>query len=162
MSTRDECLAQGLLFTISGNLRPRQQPERLLMVTADARAVLVQDLKTMTSDNFYSGSQSPLEQTADIFNRFVSGDAMGHPLPPHEMSPHGQGVFRLRTHDMRFDGWFPAKNFFVIAAIHTKQQCNAPGFNNAIYAQVRATRQVIGLNGGTFMTAGDYRDLIQL
>lgn len=162
MSTRDECLAQGLLFTIIGNLRRRQRPERLLMATADAKAVLVQDLTTMTSDNYYPGSQSPLEQTADIFNRFVSGDAMGHPLPPHEMAPRGEGVFRLRTHDMRFDGWFPIKNFFVIAAIHTKQQCNAAGFNDAIFAQILATRQAINLNGGTYVTAGDYRDLIQL
>jgi hypothetical protein len=147
---------------MSGNLRRRQQPERVLMATADAMAVLVQDLKTMTSDNFYPGSQSPLEQTADIFNRFISGDAMAHPLPPHEMSPRGAGVFRLRTQDLRFDGWFPIKNFFVIAAIHTKQQCKANGFDDAIYAQVLATRLAINLNGGTYVTAGDYRDLIQL
>ena len=162
MSTLDECRKQGLLMTISGNLRRHQRAERLLMATAGAMAVLAQDLKTMTSDNFHPGSQSPLEQTADIFNRFISGDPMGHPLPPHEMSPQGNGVFRLRTPDLRFDGWFPNTNFFVIAAIHTKQQCKAPGFNDAIYAQVLATRQAIGLNGGTFMTAGDYRDLIQL
>lgn len=160
MSTLDECRAQGLLFSIGGNLRRRQQALRLLMACSGAMGVLRRDLAGMTSDDFFPGSNTPLMQAADIFNRFVAGEGLDHPLPPHEMSPLGEGVWRIRTPDLRFDGWFPERNFFVIAAVNTKNQCKLAGFNDAICQHVIIERQTVNLNNGTYVTSEDYRDLI--
>ena len=115
----------------------------------------------MATDNFYPGSATPREQAAVLFRSFVAGEEFDDPVP-HEMDPRGQGVWRLRTADLRFDGWFPRPNFFVVGAFDHKKETMKDGRNNEMYREVLALRATTNLDNGIFATQGDYRDLIRL
>lgn len=115
----------------------------------------------MATDNYIPGSLRPLEQAAILFNHFVAGEDFDPPVP-HEMEPKGQGVWRLRTADLRFDGWFPDRNFFVIGAFDSKALAKDRARSDAMLAEVLALRSSTNLMGGQFVNAEDYRDLIRL
>jgi hypothetical protein len=162
MSTLDECYASGVLVKMGGNLRAKQIAMRLLLCSTAVRDKMTQELPGMKSDDVIPNSARPLAQAADLMNRFVSG---GDFLPPkpHEMSPVGNGVWRLRTADLRFDGWFPETNFFVIGAFDSKANCVANRTrDDEMYEEVIDLRRSTNLLGGKFEQAGDYRDLIRL
>lgn len=162
MSTLEECYERGLLIKMGGNLRARQQAMRLLLCSVAVVEKMKNELPIMKSDNVIPGSVRPLEQAADIMNRFVSGDDF-LPPKPHEMAPAGQGVWRLRTPDLRFDGWFPERNFFVIGAFDSKANCVANrARDDEMYQEVIDFRQATNLFDGKFENSEDYHDLIRL
>lgn len=145
-----------------GNLRARQLPCRLLVAGYDVLGKMKAELPKMVTDGVIPDSVRPLAQAADLFNVFVSGGDFSPPLP-HQMRPLGHGVWRLRTPDLRIDGWFPDRNFFVIGAFDSKANCEAnKGRDNAMVAEVIDLRTKTNLLGGTYMEAEDYHDLIRL
>lgn len=161
MSTLEECVKANLLVRLGGNLRAHQQAQRLLVMCAEALDDMKVRLPGMQADGHVDGADRPLNQAAALFNLFVSGEPFDDPVP-HQMRPLGQGVWRLRTADLRFDGWFPVPNFFVIAAFDHKQETLKPGRNDAMYKRVLAVRAGTDLNGGAFAMQEDYHDLVRL
>lgn len=115
----------------------------------------------METDNFIPGSVRPVEQAAVLFNHFVAGEDFNPPVP-HEMEPKGQGIWRLRTPDLRFDGWFPERNFFVIGAFDSKAGAKIRARSDAMVTEVLALRSAVNLLGGKYMTSEDYNDLVRL
>lgn len=161
MSTLEDCIAAKLLVCAKGNLRRHQQPNRLLVMGIDVMMDIRTRLPSMTTDGYFPGSVTPREQAAVLFNHFVAGEDFDPPLP-HEMEPIGQGVWRLRTADLRFDGWFPERNFFVIGAFDSKENAKIRARSDAMVAEVLALRSAINLSGGAYLTSEDYHDLIRL
>lgn len=161
MSTIEECHAAKLLVIIGGNLRRTQLAQRMLLAGPEVVEKMKSELPGMMTDEFFPGSVRPVQQAAILFRHFVAGDDFQPPLP-HEMRPHGQGVWRLKTPDLRFDGWFPVRNVFVIGAFDSKAQAKMPGRNDEMVAEVVALRNRTQLNGGKYLESEDYRDLIQL
>lgn len=159
MSTLEECKNTGKLITIGGGLRRHQLPVRLLTATPPAVEWMKTVLPTLTTDNFIPGSTRPLEQADNLFRRFVSGADFDPPVP-HQMRPLGQGVWRLRTPDLRLDGWFPQKCIFVIANADQKRNTKKPGRDDLIFQLVLETRANLNLFGGKYEESEDYHDLI--
>lgn len=160
MSTLEQCIEQNLLVRARGNLRSHQQPNRLLVLGVAVMVELQKKLPGMTTDEYFAGSVRPLQQAAVLFNRFVAGDDFDPPVP-HEMDPKGLGVWRLRTPDLRFDGWFPERNFFVIGAFDSKANADRAR-SDAMFEEVQALRAATNLMNGQYLTSEDYRDLIRL
>lgn len=161
MSTLEECVRANLLVKLGGNLRPHQQEHRLLVMGAEALKDMRERLPLMKTDGFIEGADSPLNQAAALIHLFISGEDFDEPVP-HQMSPLGQGVWRLRTADLRFDGWFPQTNFFVIGAFDHKQETLRPGRNAQMYQQVLDLRSSTKLLDGRFADQEDYRELVRL
>ncbi len=122
---------------------------------------MVAVLPTLQSDGFFPGSARPREQAAVLFRNFIAGHPFNDPLP-HEMHPLGQGIWRLKTPDLRFDGWFPDFNFFVIGAFDTKQNAKLNGRDDAMVAEVVALRTKTNLLGGAYRREENIHDLIRL
>lgn len=116
-------------------------------------------LPRLQTDGYYPDSASPIQQAAVLFNSFVAGDDLNPPLP-HEMRPMGQGIWRLRTPDLRFDGWFPRRNYFVIGAFDSKTGTKAIGRNTQMVAEVLELRENTNLEGGVFLAAESFHELI--
>lgn len=116
-------------------------------------------LPDLQTDNYYPGSSTPKQQLATFARRFVGGDAFEPPMP-HEMKPAGQGVWRMRTADLRLDGWFADHCFFVIGAIETKA-LSVGQRSNEMYAEVIAARTAINLNNGKYLK-GEINELIRI
>jgi hypothetical protein len=161
MSTLDECIAANILARVGGNLRRHQQPHRLLVIGVTVLEDLKRRLPGMETDNYFPGSVRPVEQAAVLFNHFVAGEDFDPPVP-HEMEPKGQGVWRLRTPDLRFDGWFPERNYFVIGAFDSKSNAKIRMRSDAMVMEVLALRSAANLADGKYMSSEDYYDLIRL
>lgn len=158
MSTLKECVDAGLLIWIGGNLRPHQQPCRLLAATPRAIEWMRMTLPTLPSDGYADGAMSPMAQAGSLFNRWVAGEPFERPLP-REMRPVGEGIWELRTDDLRFFGWFPQHKAFVISAAQPASTCKDKDLYRGFLAQAVADRGRIALNGGTFMK-GNIDDLV--
>lgn len=150
----NEALIAGLLAKIGGGLQSWQQPFRRLLATHEVIAWMKANLKNAQNDGFNPDAGSPLDQAADLFNRFVSGDTIEPPLP-HPMKPEADGVYRFRTSDIRFDGWFPETCCFVIGAIDLKSSIVDNGLDGVQMQKVINARQSLQINAGAYLT-GDY------
>tara|TARA_R100001369_G_scaffold45482_1_gene71707 strand:+ start:361 stop:741 length:381 start_codon:yes stop_codon:yes gene_type:complete len=76
------------------------------------------------TDGFFAGSVSPKEQMMLMARDFCAGDEMTPPLP-HIMTPPKEGIWRFRTPDLRFVGWFPTKGAYIVSEIELKSHCTA-------------------------------------
>lgn len=121
MRTIEECLREGDVACVRVRLTSRQQPMRLLMAAPSVQHWMTNEMARVEADGHVIGAISPYLQATAAFRRFIVGEDFQPPLP-HEMSPLGQGVWRFRTDDLRFDGWFPRRGAFVIAAAATKAE----------------------------------------
>lgn len=153
MSTLEECCAARLLIKVRGNLRPHQRPDRILLATPRAIDWMNTVLKDLQTDGFVHGAIRPIQQAGVLFNTFVSGADFEPPLP-HEMNPKGNGIWEIRTHDLRFFGWFPMRGMFVISDVNTKAKC----LDHSLYAgyatQAANDRITINLMDGRFIDGG--------
>jgi hypothetical protein len=61
-----------------------------------------------------------------LFNTFLSGGDV-RSFPPKCLQPVEDGVWELRTHDLRFFGWFWRRGVFVTAEADTKANASQMG-----------------------------------
>lgn len=153
MSTVQECVVKGLLVRISGRLRAHQQPMRVLLSTERAVTWMKSELHNLDSDGYVPGALRPRDQAAILFNQFVAGDDLPDPQP-HEMKPLGNGIWEIRTADLRFFGWFPQRGIFVISAIAAATSCKDRKLYEGYYDQARSDRSAIDLMGGSYIAGG--------
>jgi hypothetical protein len=161
MPTVEECFKAGRLIPLKGNLGARDVAHRLLVARPEVVEWMRQHLPGMQTDGFFPGSVEPRMQALLLFRAFVSGKPFDPPLP-HEMEKRGFGVWRLRTVDLRFDGWFPRRCFFVIASVETKLNTKVPGRNDEIYHSVIQFREELGLFNGVYENSGDFNELVRI
>ena len=155
MSTTDDISARvesGDIVPCRPPLRGREQPCRLLYFvrSADNRAISL--LKSAVADGFVDGALPPRDQFMVLIRRFVSGDPFDDPQP-HPMRPEDEGIWRIRTHDLRVVGWFPARGIFIITEVELKQNCTAER-DEQLLQEARKAREDLSIGGGTFLTGG--------
>lgn len=153
MPTIEEAIREGLVVKIGGNLQHRQLPNRLLLATREVVEWMKRELPQAKTDGYTVGAATPKEQLAVLFNQFVAGNEIGWPVP-HEMRPNELGIYRLRTDDVRLNGWFPRPKCFVIGSIDFKSNCSGMR-DNQLRDEAKRQRELLGLEGGQFLL-GDY------
>lgn len=157
MPTLEEAINTKLVTTMGGNLKPHQQPTRLLLAVPEVTEWMKLVLPTAKSDGYVAGATNPLQQLLSLFNQFVAGKDLDDPLP-HPMRPHHQGIYRVRTADVRLDGWFPRKGCFIIGAAELTSICKrTAGRDDEMRDTARAWREKLMIEDGNFLT-GDYND----
>jgi hypothetical protein len=65
---------------------------------------------------------TPIQQVDALFHDFVSGADLSYYERSHQMLPVDQGVWELKTLDVRIFGWFPLRAAFIIANIDTMER----------------------------------------
>lgn len=155
MPTLDGLTASGEIVKVGGGLRAHQQPVRRLYAVANVIEWMKTVLPTARSDEFVIGAAHPIYQVDNLFNRFVSGDDFDWPLP-HPMHPDNVGIYRIRTDDVRLNGWIPERCCFVIGSVGLKQG-STTAHDNALRDTAISERERLQINDGAFLL-GDYRD----
>ncbi|QQM31749.1 hypothetical protein JET14_06160 [Martelella lutilitoris] len=138
MPTPSEAVARNELFRVDGVLDAHEQPARLLYITPRAVQWLNTNLENMASDGFYDNAATPAQQADDLFYSFIVGEDIAADLPPHVMLPAEDGIWELRTPDLRMFGWFWRKGVFIISAINSAEMCK----KHSLYAGYR--NQAVG------------------
>lgn len=104
------------------------------------------------SDVDLGDAQSPREQLSVITRRFCRGDDFEHP-PPHPMNPAKDGVWRIRTPDLRIVGWFPQRSLFIVSEIELKRNCTDLRDNQLMLSAIKL-RKKLNIGNGVFLKGG--------
>jgi hypothetical protein len=110
MATLLQLNHQGVLFRLDV-LEQGVQEFRQFYVSPDLRKWITDVLPTSTS--VWNIELTPLEQFVDLTETFCTGDRLmyGHQLKP--LTHIAEGIWELKTQDIRIFGWFPKKDCFI-------------------------------------------------
>jgi hypothetical protein len=118
--TLSDLLREGLIEPVSVLLGPRDQRFRSLYWTKGA-FTWWQSVSTLPSRSL---SSFP-EQLNQAFADFIAGRPMTGMTKCDP--PRGEGIWRLKTPDLRLYGWAPSQNTLILASGELKQVLAKPG-----------------------------------
>jgi hypothetical protein len=144
-------LCQALqLELIEVELEPHEQPQRLIYGHPRFRAWMENVLPNLAADGFFAGAPSPREQVDALLHRFIAGYAI-QSFPPKCIKPEHNGVWELRTYDVRVFGWFWRRGVFIASHADTKSNCKGglyPTYRNGSVSD----RNLLDLDPPKFIT----------
>jgi hypothetical protein len=134
------------------------QEFRCFVASQHLQAWMAQSLPGMTSG--LGLELSPQEQVFALLSLFCSDDPLTIDRHFKPLHCRGQGVWELRTPDVRIFGWFPQKDHFVGVegndATFIKQHDLYPGYIGA----VTRFRDTLDLDEPKFITSTEPRDVV--
>ncbi|WP_347140988.1 hypothetical protein [Paracoccus sp. SSK6] len=158
MPTPQSLEERGLLVKIEVELDPDEQPQRLMYAHARVITWLEEVLPELESDNYVPGALKPEDQADALFYQFISGTAPMQ-MAPNCLRPEEDGVWELRTHDLRFFGWFWRKGVFIIAAAEQAKRCKDLNLYAGYRNQSKYDRENLDLDPPKF-TNGALSDVL--
>lgn len=120
---------------------------------------LQNELPNCLSDGFYQNAATPSQQVDFLFSEFLSTQFPQFELIPHIMQPEREGMWELRTPDLRFFGWFWRKKVFIISAIDTAHRCKKHDLYYGYLSQAKQERSVLNLPPPPFIS-GKLQDVL--
>jgi hypothetical protein len=114
MATLSKLIADGLILRWHIELPPHQQPERSLLLLPQLPARMDHALAEGSTWNI---EESPAQQLDALTVVLVTGEPLvfGRQFKP--LVHHQDGVWYLKTADVRLFGWFPHRDCFIAAAV---------------------------------------------
>lgn len=149
MATIQELCRDRQLELLEVDLDPHELPQRLVYALPRVLIWMESTLPTLTTDGYVPGASTPTEQAENLLYQFIVGKPIKS-MPPKCMRPEGDGVWELRTHDLRFFGWFWRKSIFVVSAIDTKARC-LKGYYHGFRCQAERDRNNLDLDPPKFI-----------
>ena len=155
MATTKQLVDSGRLVKVEGNLLPHQLPQRCIYALPRAIRWMNNDLPTIRTDGVVEGALEPLEQADALINDFLSGIPPDMwVMAPHLMHPHENGVWELRTPDLRFFGWFWRRGIFILSAIGTAEMCKQRNLYHGYQTQCLHDMRALDLDPPCFTDGG--------
>ena len=111
MATLVELENDGQLYRINPQLGLRQQELRCIYVLPELQQWLQETLPGLGSSWFIE--QSPIEQLDALIEVFCSGETLTFSRQFKPLTAIGDGIWELKTADLRVFGWFPQKDYFI-------------------------------------------------
>jgi hypothetical protein len=158
MATIATLVANRELIEIDGGLAPHQQPERLVYALPHVVQWLDQTLSTLRPFALDT-MMTPIEQVYALFYDFISGDDFAYYERCHAMRPAPQGVWELKTTDVRLFGWFYRRGVFICANIDEMNRVKSLGLYAGYRNDIVYRRGLLRLDGQQFVVGG-YRDVL--
>ncbi|SRR5579885_1254218 len=158
MATLATLVSSKKLVQIGGGLAKDEQPVRLLYAYPHVIEWLNDTLPALEPFDA-DGMQSPLEQVDDLFHDFVAGEDFSFYELSHSMEPLEDGVWELKTPDIRLFGWFYKKGIFLAANIDTMERVKKHNLYAGYRDDVVRRRNQLDLDAPKFVTGG-YADVL--
>lgn len=139
-------------------LPPREQELRRIYVSPKLRLWIEVELGGLVSD--WNLQLTPEEQLAEYFEVFCSGSpiTVEHQLKP--IQHVGDGVWYLKTSDLRVFGWFPEKDCFVGVVAKLATFAKKHQLYHGLAGEVVQFRDTLDLDPPKFVPGGDPNDVI--
>lgn len=113
MATLLELIQQGKLFRFDPALGRNEMEMRRIFLLPCARDWLVEVLPT--TESTWKIEVSPVEQLDALVYEFCSGKPLKIGTRFKSLVHLGEGIWELKTADLRLFGWFVAKDSFVVS-----------------------------------------------
>ena len=111
MATLLELDNAGSVFRIDPALGPREQESRRIYVLPELQRWLQDELLALGST--WKIEQSPQEQLDALVAIYCSGDTLTYNWHFRPLNNLGDGIWEMKTADLRVFGWFPNKDDFI-------------------------------------------------
>lgn len=111
MATVLDLAAQGKLSKLDAQLEPPQQELRMVHAGPKLLKWIQNDLSSLQST--WRIEQSPAEQLDDLMQVFCSGEPLTVGWQFKSLTHVADGVWELKTPDLRVFGWFHQKDCFI-------------------------------------------------
>jgi hypothetical protein len=158
MATLLELERQGFLVRYDPELEARVLEQRQLYLSKVAEKWLEKVLPNLESQ--WDTTESPLEQVDDLLAKFSSGGPLSHGRQFHVMHPIAQGIWELKTADVRMFGWFVAKDCFILSNCESAHRLkntkpNQPSAYSRNVAAAASFRGILNLDEPKFLEGSD-------
>jgi hypothetical protein len=158
MATILELVQTAKLFRYEAHLGRRQQPCRAIYVSERLGIWLRDDLPNLGST--WNIEASPAEQLDAKLNIFVSGETLTFDYDLKPIQPIGQGVWELKTEDLRVFGWFPSVDVFIGVVADTAQRIKDIGLYAGYRNEVVLFRKKLDLSEPKFIDGDQPNDVV--
>lgn len=126
MATISTLVAEGKLLQIEVELDVREQAWRCIYGTPQ----FIQELQRFLNEAEPSpiGADEALDEQLDaLLHAFIVGDELHFDRQFHILNPNENGIWELKTPDLRIFGWFSHRDHFVAASLRYADQCKGTG-----------------------------------
>lgn len=148
----------GELHKYDPDLPPNELEERTFLAFERPARWIVETLPTLAPD--LDRELTPEQEFDALMANFCSGAELEIPRDFHPMRPVGgsgneQGVWELRTIDLRFFGWFPTKDVFVAVSAHPAKFIKDARIYPGLVLEVVGFRERLNLDEPKFIKGED-------
>lgn len=159
MSTLVALIEQGKLIKLDVHLEYDELEQRQILLLPRAAEGLQEKLEKMESE--WQIELSPIEQFDELTHRFVTGATLDYPRQFNILRRTSrEGVWELKSGDIRMFGWFPVKDSFICCDVANANVVKA-GRQYASYCeQVWFYRDQLDLDDPKFLTGEEPEDVV--
>jgi hypothetical protein len=111
MATLIELVDAGELFRLDPQLEATEQEWRFIYLSPVLQKWIENDLPALEST--WKIEVDPTQQLDALVEEFCAGEALCYGPRFHPIEHLEDGIWQLKTPDLRIFGWFPAKDCFV-------------------------------------------------
>lgn len=158
MATLIELAEASQVFKIDPVLGSRQQEERLIYVLPHLRQWLEEALPALEST--WNIEQRPIEQLDALFYTFCSGETLTYGWQFKPLVHIRNGIWELKTADLRMFGWFYAKDCFVATDAELSDTVKRLHMYGPFRDQAVRRRDALDLDEPKFIQGDDPNDVI--
>jgi hypothetical protein len=111
MATLIELDRDSKLFRLDPQLEPNEQEWRSIYLSPTLKKWMADDLPALTST--WKVETNPIQQLDALVDEFCSGATLCYGPQFHPIEHVEDGIWQLKTADLRIFGWFHVKDCFV-------------------------------------------------
>lgn len=141
------------LVKLEAQLEAREQEFRAIYVSQKLRERLCNDLPAWRSQ--WNLSETPQEQVSALVSRFISGEGLIFDYNFNVLHPYKDGVWELKTADVRLFGWFHKCDCFVGAFIDETWRIKQHDLYAGYRGEVIRFRNALDLDEPKFIPGGE-------
>jgi hypothetical protein len=157
MATTEQLIGDGVLTRLDIPLDGVDRPWRCILATKGFMVWLTESLPTLEGN---WGDLDPTQQLDAIFADFVAGEPLEFRKHIRVIQPWQNGVWEIRTTDLRVFGWFVAKNGFICSSAGLKHQIERHGLYPKHRKRAEAARDRLNLNNPKCVYGVAYDDIL--
>lgn len=158
MATIVELVALGALVKVDPSLGWRELEMRCIYLLPRALKWLEEVLPV--TDSNWNIEETPEEQFDTLVYEFCSGVSLPVGKRFKALIHRGEGLWELKTADLRLFGWFVYKNCFVVSDCDTAGTVKQVGLYRGYCDQAEWLRNLLDLDEPKFITGDNPDDVI--
>ncbi|MED5545756.1 MAG: hypothetical protein VYD90_10945 [Pseudomonadota bacterium] len=138
---------------MEGVLEHGELAQRHFLLTARCGEGLNEKVANMQSD--WDVEVDPSEQLYELMRHFIVGGRMDYPRQFHQLHHRRDGIWELKTPDLRLFGWFPKRDCFICSDVANATKVKADGAYAGYCEQAWFARDRLGLDPPKYISGGE-------
>jgi|SRR5665213_847612 len=134
------------------------QEFRCILCSLKLKGWIEQELPTL--DSVLGLELSPLEQLFSLIQIFFSDEPLTYGEHIKPLHCRGQGVWELRTGDIRVFGWFPLKDHFIGVVANDATYIKKHNLYEGYIGEVVRFREQLNLDEPKFIPSEEAKDVV--